>query len=341
MKILNLMYQGIFLIAILLSSCKEEKLPILDFSDPFGDSSENNHPVPALEDSERPILITDESERQVFIVDSLSKGIMWQWRADDHLNSNQSAWFRTMDEAKAVYNKEYVLFTASSGGAGLVRITDKKLMFYANVGGSPHSAEVLPDGNIVIACSTTGTPDGDALKLYRVDSENPLVASETKRYPLTFGHNAVWDKTREVLWATDDQNLYTYTYDNTDPDDPELIRDAKFYPLPDVSPHDMFPVYGKDQLYLTTASHIYIFNIASETFEQHPYSRRNIKSISDGPVGFGTLIVEPTTSYWTNRVTNDRGSSVFFKDTYRMYKARWFIGNPFSYPNNHEYRQSR
>ncbi|TYR35102.1 hypothetical protein FXV77_14240 [Sphingobacterium phlebotomi] len=331
----------LIILSLLLLSCKGDELPILDFSDPFGDSADNEHPVPDLKDSKRPVLISEQSESQALIVDSLSKGIMWHWKAYEHLSSSQAAWFKDIDEAKAVYNQEYVLITASSGGAALIRVSDKKIMFYTNAKGSPHSAEMLPDGNIIVACSTTGTPDGDALKLYRVDSENPHVEREVKRYNLTFGHNVVWDKEREVLWATDDQNLYTYTYDNTNPDDPELTRNAEFFPLPDVSPHDLFPVYGEDKLYLTTASHIYIFDIATKTFERHAYSKANIKSVSDGPADFGTLIIEPNNSYWTNRVTNVMGSSVFFKDTYRMYKARWFIDNPFSYPSDHPYRQSK
>lgn len=338
----NRIHSVFIVLALLLGmSCSKSSTEILDFSDPFGNSTENTHPTPALEDSKRPILIAEEAESQIIIIDSLSNGIMWQWKVADHLNSSQAAWFRSMDEAKAVYNKEYILFTASSGGAALVRIADKKLMFYANVKGSPHSAEVLPDGNIVIACSTTGTPDGDALKLYRVDASNPLVNSETKRYNLTFGHNAVWDKSREVLWATDDQNLYSYSYDNSDPENPELIKNEEFFRLPDVEPHDMFPVYGKDQLYLTTKSDIFIFDVTSKTFSKHPYTQGNIKSISDGPAGFGTIIIKPTSSYWANRLVNDRGSNVFFKDHYKMYKARWFIDNPFSYPSDFPYRQSK
>lgn len=338
----NIINKGyLALLFLFLLSCKGDELPILDFSDPFGDSSDSEYPVPDLYDSERPILISEQSESQVLIVDSLSQGIIWEWKAYEHLNANQAAWFREIDEAKAVYNQEFVLLTASSGGAALIRIADKKIMFYTNAKGSPHSAEVLPDGNVIVACSTNGTPDGDALKLYRVDSDNPYVENEVKRYNLTFGHNVVWDKDREVLWSTDDQNLYTYTYDRSNPEDPQLNRNEEFYPLPDESPHDLFPVYGKDQLYLTTGSHIYIFDIISKTFELHPYSKHNIKSISDGPAGFGTLIIEPNNSYWTNRVTNVMGSSAFFKDGYKMYKARWFIDNPFSYPDNHTYIQSK
>lgn len=323
---------------VVLLSCKEDQAPILDFSDPFGDSSDENVPVPGLWESERPILISEQSESQVLIIDSASKGELWSWKASEALSAAEAAWFRQIDEAKAVYNREYVLLTASSGGVALVRIADKKIMFYTNARGNPHSAEVLPDGNIVVSCSTTSDGEGDALKLYKVDSLSAYVPKEVKRYNLTFGHNAVWDLKRAVLWATDDQNLYTYRY-NGDSADPELIKQEVFYGLPDKSPHDLFPVYGKDQLYLTTATGIYIFDIASETFSAHPHGKANIKSISDGPQGFGTLVIEPNMSYWTDRLTNIRGVSVFFKPGYKMYKARWFIDNLFSYPKDHPYVQ--
>ncbi|WP_164111573.1 MULTISPECIES: DUF6528 family protein [Sphingobacterium] len=324
---------------VLVLSCTAEKNPILDFSDPFGDSSEESHPVPALKDSQRPILISEQSEGQVVIIDSLSKGVLWNWKASEHLNSTQAAWFKEIDEAKAVYQKQYILLTASSGGVALVRISDKKLMFYTRDPGNPHSAELLPDGNIVMASSIASNGQGDALKLYKVDSLNAYVAKEHKRYNQTFAHNVVWDYKRNILWSTDDQNLYTFTYENNG-GDLSLTKGSKFYTLPDRDPHDMFPVYGKEELYLTTSSKIYIFDINSGKFMEHPYSKRNIKSISDGPAGFGTIIVEPTTSYWTNRIINIRGSSAFFKDSYKMYKARWFIHNPFSYPSNHNYKQT-
>ncbi|MBL1411196.1 DUF6528 family protein [Sphingobacterium faecale] len=336
MKLQDVFNTVLITVALFLGACKEEKLPLLDFSDPFGNSAENNHPVPELKDSKRPILITDESEYQVLIVDSLSGGIMWQWKATDHLNTAEAAWFRAMDEAKVVYNKEYVLFTASSGGAGLVRIADKKLMFYTNAGGGPHSAELLPDGNIVVALSS-----GNALNLYRVDANKPYVSNPIKRYNLTFGHNAVWDLKREILWTTDDQNLYTYRYDNSDPDNPDLIKTPDFYPVPDGQPHDLFPVYGQDKLFLTTTNAIWIFDINTQVFSKNEYSMTMIKSISNGPSDFGTLVIKPTNDYWTNRLTNIKGSSVFFREKYRMYKARWFIENSFSYPSDHPYRQSK
>lgn len=337
---MNMLNYFMAMCMIVLMSCKEDQLPILDFTDPFGDSAENNAPIPSLAESTRPILICEQSLGQVLIIDSLSKGQLWSWKATEALPAQQAAWFSEIDEAKAVYNRQYVLLTASSGGVALVRVKDKKVMFYTNAKGSPHSAELLPDGNIVVACSSNGTADGDALKLYRIDSLQALVSAETKRYNLTFGHNAVWDVKRNVLWATDDQNLYSYSY-NGDRANPELVKNADFFALPDKSPHDLFPVYGKEQLYLTTAAGIYLFDMQAKTFTPHAYTQANIKSVSDGPAGFGTLIVKPNNSWWTDRLTNIRGSSIFYVQGYKMYKARWFVDNPFSYPVNHSYTQTR
>jgi len=337
LKSLNLL-SLIFLLAF--SSCKKDLKPIMDFSNPdIGNGSEDVE-VPTLENSTRPILLSEQSQGRAMIVDSLSQGIMWQWKASDHLSASQANWFQNIDEAKAVYNRKYVLITASSGGVALVRVSDKKIMFYTNAKGSPHSAEILPDGNIVVASSTDGSIDGDALKIYVVDSLNAYVPNEKVRYTLRFGHNVVWDSRRELLWATDSDYLYSYTYTNSG-DNPQLTRSSEIIPVPDSSPHDLFPQYGQDALYLTTATGIYVFDIVSKKFTVASFSRGNIKSVSSGPGGFGTLLLLPNESYWSNEVINSSGNRAYYMQGLRIYKARWFINNTFSYPENHQYSQTK
>lgn len=330
------------LYSLLLLACKKDEKPMIDFSGGGQNNGNGNTQVevPALANSQRPILICEQAQSRVIIVDSASQGIMWEWKPASALPASQAAWFREIDEAKPVYNKKYILVTASSGGAALVRVADKKIMFYANVKGSPHSAELLPDGNIVVACSTSGTADGDALKIYQVDSLHPMADRESFRLTLSFGHNVVWDRKRNCLWATDQDYLYTFTYNN-DGSNPQLTPQPGFVAVPDDQPHDLFPVYGQDALRLTTASNIYEISPETGTFTRASFSMPNIKSVSAGPAGFGTILMKPTESWWSDGVINSSGGQAFRSAGLKIYKARWFVDNLFSYPAEHVYTQTK
>ena len=93
-------------------------------------------------------------------------------------------------------NRRYILMTASGGAVALIRLSDHKLMFYANCGQNPHSAEVLPDGNIVTAESKSGE-----INTFVVDTVKVLGA-KANTVKLGNAHNVVWDKKRSYLYAT-------------------------------------------------------------------------------------------------------------------------------------------
>lgn len=190
-------------------------------------------------DCKQCLILCEQSQNRIVIVELPSKEIIWEWKA---INSNVSAehreWFNFPDEAKPVYDNKYILITASGGGIALIRVSDKKVVFYAYAGGNPHSAEILPDGNIVSSSST-----GNFLTLFKVDTVNFPRDIFFKSYPIKDGHNVVWDKKRQVLWAGSGMHLRIYKY-NFSCDHPDLKLSDSIR-LPDNTCMTCFPCTTK------------------------------------------------------------------------------------------------
>lgn len=274
------------------------------------------------------LLVTDQSQNRIAIVDVESAKIVWQWRADEsNVRSGDIGWFKAPSDAKVVYNGKYILMTASLGGVALVRIADKKTIFYTYVGGNTHSAELLPDGNIVTASST-----GNFLKIIHTDTAKFPDAVYMEKIYLPQAHNVVWDKRRQVLWSASGDKLYAFQY-NFNCTHPDLKKIDSIH-LPLDHPHDLFPVYGRDLLWLTTVKEMFKINPATRTVEtvKGKYTA-NIKSVSSGPAGkYPTIIMLPQEKWWTDEVLDIHGNIIFKQRGLRMYKVRWLLPNHFSYP---------
>lgn len=281
------------------------------------------------------IVMVEQSQHQVIIVDRASGETLWAWNASQSgLSTEEQRWFELPDEVKPIYNGRYLLVTGTRGGVGIVRISDKKMMFYAEPKGMPHSAELLPDGNVVVACSDD--PEGNKLALYRVDTLRPLAEAPLHEYELYFGHNAVWDRQREVLWATAGNELRSYSYEN------EELRLREVYALPagEKDAHDLFPVYGEDALWLTTTTGVFQFDVDSKQFtKQNVNPSTNIKSISNGPKEYPVIMLQPTESWWSHRMVDNFNHVIYSHSGYQIYKGRWMLDNVFSYPEVHNFVQ--
>src|SRR5262245_64231171 len=123
-------------------------------------------PPASVADCKKCIVLAEQAQHRVAIADVASKKIFWQWTPEtSNVQPEHYKWFSSISDAKIVYNGKCILTTASGGGVALIRIADKKTLFYAYAGGNTHSAELLPDGNIVSASS-----HGNYLMLFRVDT---------------------------------------------------------------------------------------------------------------------------------------------------------------------------
>ena len=68
------------------------------------------------------------------------------------------------------------------------------------------------------------------------------------------------------------------------------------------------------------------------------FQQNTIKSISTGPEGYSTIVMRPTSggsNWWSAEVCDMKGNRLFNRAGYQIYKARWYVENPFGYPEVH------
>lgn len=275
------------------------------------------------------VIITDQSLNRIIIVDPETKEITWEWRAvDGDVRMQDRNWFDAPSDAKPVLNGKYILMTASKGGVALIRISDKKTVFYAYAGGNTHSAAILPDGNIVSASSTD-----NYLMVFRTDTLHFPDFVYTKKIFLPFAHNVVWDHKRQVLWSAAKNKLYTFRY-NSNCRRPDLkVIDSTI--IADTDAHDLFPVYDNDLLWLTTLGYVFKVNPVTKNIETLKGAvTKNIKNVSSGPAGYPTIMMLPKEKWWTDEVTDENGKSIFKQAGLKIYKARWLLPDLFAGDKN-------
>lgn len=285
------------------------------------------------DDCKRCIVITEQAQPAIVVVDVDQHNRVWEWNPYQAKDLQDPEWFAHPDEAKPVYNNQYALITASGGGVALIRMADKKVVFQAYAGGNPHSAEVLPDGNIVSASSTE-----NYLTIFHVDTTATPGEGYKKNLYIPFGHNVVWDKKRQLLWSAGKDRLYAYRY-NFNCLQPDLILEDSLQ-LPGDDAHDLFPVYGRDSLWMTNTTGVYYVDLKEQkvTLAETDY-QEHIKSVSSGPEGFPVIISHPKEQWWTDEVIDIHGNSIFSEVGLKIYKARWWLPNPFSYPEDDPMKQ--
>ncbi|MDL2210957.1 DUF6528 family protein [Bacteroides sp. OttesenSCG-928-M17] len=303
-------------------------------------SDDENTPITNNEPFQLPekaYVLAEQTRRAVVIRDAETQQNVWSWDPyTARVPSAHQDWFINPSEVKPVFNKRYILMTASGGAVALIRLSDHKLMFYANCGQNPHSAEILPDGNIVTAESKSGE-----INTFVVDTVKVL-GTKANTVKLGNAHNVVWDKKREYIYATATIQagvtaLFRFKYNNDNPTSPKLTNQSRIYTFEKESGgHDLFPVYGEnDKLWFTATSAVYKFDVSTDTPScEKVYDMADIKSVCNGPDGI--LLLKPTEEWWAEGLMNEKGEALFKMDMARIYKGRWMMNNTFSYPEKHD-----
>ncbi|MBO9604850.1 MAG: sugar phosphate isomerase/epimerase [Paenibacillaceae bacterium] len=246
-----------------------------------------------------PIAVTDQASGAILVFDPQAadwnddSAILWSWRpeAANGFPAGGAGWGLPTDakwRRNDVYGGEWMVICDSNGLAALVSYPAGQRKWSRQVGGNPHAAELLPDGNVAVAAS-----HGGWVRVYA--ARRGADADVCAAYPLEGAHGVLWDPSRELLWAIGDDELIALRMIGT-PFAP-AVEKAEGYggPLPSFGGHDLYPVFGDDRLlWVTTEAGAYQFDKASGTFAQpaaydDALKRRFVKSIGSQPAD-GRLI---------------------------------------------------
>ena len=270
------------------------------------------------------ILCSNQKTRDVLVMDvdgdwSKPESILWKWNpeGDPNIPPERLKAFNHMDETKVVNGGKQILVTSSTGGMALLDVETKQSVFAAYPGGSPHSADLLPDGTIVTASSA-----GNKLMLFsRRDGDK----APYKTFMLTFAdaHGVVWDKLLGLVWAVGKEAVICCRY-NFDKENPQLTIVESFPLTPNPYwGHDLI-LLEKDHKLLMTGRTMIEFDTMTGKSRQF-LKRKSVKSISIHPETGEQLVQIPKENYWNDTVTLLNGDRKWtLPDNAKIYKARWF-----------------
>ncbi|MBA4020525.1 MAG: hypothetical protein C0483_25475 [Pirellula sp.] len=270
------------------------------------------------EDAGQLLLCAGGSE--LFVVDARSAESgtirkLWSWSGETAvgLADAERPRFRNLDECRAVADGRKILITASNSGCALLSYPAGEILWQASVTNA-HSIELLPRERVVVASSLSG----DALVVFDLaTSQKPLY-----RTPLRSAHGVVWDPATERLWALGFDELRTYRLENWETAQPSLSLDETF-PLPDDDGHDLRAVPHGNDLALTTAKSVLLFDRSTKKFRKHPQvpQLEHVKSLDVHPAT-GRVVV----GRWSKELSLFEPEGVITFTENRPYKIRWFAG---------------
>ena len=146
------------------------------------------------------------------------------------------------------------VIAVSGTTAGIYEYPSKKKVWTTTeTAKNPHSAELLPSGNFVIASSTDGK-----LRLFKTAAllnNDTATAKKYTDYSLPGAHGVLWDPTYKVLWAIGDYELRAYKIQGSGKNE-TLVEDTSMrisLPTGKQHGHDLSPDYTDNRyLYITT-----------------------------------------------------------------------------------------
>jgi DNA-binding beta-propeller fold protein YncE len=253
--------------------------------------------------------------------------VTWSWRPP----VGTPGWRLPTDARLRSARSGLVMLTTDSDGyVGEVAYPSGKTLWSANVGvgPNPHTAELLPDGNVVVAAS-----DGNWLRIYAV-SQRGAKAAHYKQVSAQGAHGLLWDPARRMLWVLDHSYLARARVGGSAAAPTLTWLGRSRLPDPDGG-HDVQPVHGDtNRLWVSTGTHVYQYDKTTGKFSvgytgAAQINRFAVKSIGQNPATGQLLETTPNTTCTVGDWCTDTVD--FFRPTDHrtrlgtgIYKARWW-----------------
>lgn len=285
--------------------------------------------VPAIEPA-LGIICAEQTAGEILILDpsadwSQPDAVRYRWSPSTapEIPDAHRVWFGTPNECKPIMDQRHALVADSNGGVALIDMIAQCAVFYAFVGGNPHSAEQLPDGSIAVASSS-----GNRITLIPA-----FYTQQTEPLPEMFfstslknAHGVVWDDKREILWAIGLESLVGYTY-NFNTRTPQLQHHITC-DLPAFAQHghDLIAVPDTDFL-ISTGVGVSVFDREHHVFVLLA-DILNLKSISltGSDKNCAIIAQKPTSHWWSDQICflNSEFTPAGKRPGARFYKGRWW-----------------
>lgn len=219
--------------------------------------------------------------------------IVWEWDPEEDPKCKMSPGLG-IDSAKLRYSPYYerdvIIACSSNGWAGVIDYEACSLLWEYNMGKGPHSIEMLPNGDVVIACSS----DPGALAYV------PLSAgakTHVSWIPSLYCHGVSWDPVNECLWVLEDNGVYAATITNMGTMEGKIMRISGVgdkFDNGEAGGHAFSPVYGEPGKYwASSGKYLWQFDSTTEEMSKgyaryntltHKNNIKGIASFADGTV---------------------------------------------------------
>ncbi len=218
-----------------------------------------------------------------------SVSVIWEWDPEEDPNLKSKGPEVGIDSAKYRYSEYYkedvIIACSSNGWCGVISYKDRTLLWEYMLTTGPHSVEMLPNGDLLVAASYN--PGG----LYYIPLSAGIKRPVTRIESL-YCHGVSWDPKNQCLWVLEYSGVYRAEIKNLGTRDAEIVRveGGAVNFVDDNDGHAFAPVAGQPGKYWASAAGgLWIFDAETKTLAkaESNLAKSGIKGIcsfADGTV---------------------------------------------------------